>query len=102
MVLSPFFDFLVVAPALCSSFKGVLPSDLRERYMGEGGHDALQIDLCIASEMAERINEQTEKAKTRSGDSAVARRNQLREERKLSGSELGEVLKDALHLNESD
>ena len=102
MVLFPFFDFLVVAPALCSSFKGVLPSELRERYMGEGGHDFLQIDLCVAAEMAERISEQTEKAKTRSGHSAVARRDQRREERKLSGAELGEVLKDALPLNESD
>ena len=63
----------------------------------------MSLDLSVASEMAERINEQTEKSKrNRDGKGAVARRTQRREERGLSGAGLGEVLKDALPLEEGD
>ena len=45
----------------------------------------MSLDLSVASEMAERINEQTEKSKrNRDGKGAVARRNQRREARGLS------------------
>jgi len=77
---------------LCSTFKGVLPSDLFERYDCEGGRHKLEFDLLMASEITERIVEQTDKAKN--AKSSVEKRNQRRAAR-MSGKELGEVLSDA-------
>jgi hypothetical protein len=68
---------------LCSTFKGVLPSDLFEKYDCEGGFIKLEYDLLIAAEISDRITEQTEKSSNESSSRrakrAVAKRNQNRE-----------------------
>tara|TARA_R100000734_G_C3305663_1_gene96156 strand:+ start:701 stop:1003 length:303 start_codon:yes stop_codon:yes gene_type:complete len=78
----PFGLISQVAPSLCSAFKGVLPSDLFEKYNCKGGLLKLEFDMIIASEMAERISEQYDEAKgqvgSRQAKKAVARRNQKR------------------------
>jgi len=62
------------------AFKGILPSELWARYDCEGGRIALDMDLIVAAEMNERINEVTKSVKNkRDGKSMVARRNQKRE-----------------------
>tara|TARA_R100000329_G_scaffold8768_3_gene10093 strand:- start:11491 stop:11763 length:273 start_codon:yes stop_codon:yes gene_type:complete len=60
------------------AFKGVLPSDLWERYDCAGGQQLLELDLVVANEINDRIGEATKDAK-RDGKSMVARRNQKRE-----------------------
>ena len=43
---------MLAAPVLCQVFKGVLPSDLAEKYLGvEHGAHALEFDLEIAMEI---------------------------------------------------
>lgn len=71
----------------------MLPSDLFDKYDGEGGQIRLQYDLAIAAELSDRIREQTDEAKNkRDGKRAVAERNKNRAMR-MSGKKLGEVLK---------
>ena len=56
-----------------------MPSDLYEKYDCAGGFHKLEFDLAVASEIAERINEQTEQVKEASkAKRAVARRDQKR------------------------
>mgnify|MGYP001212804383 FL=1 len=69
------------------AFKGVLPSDLWDKYDCEDGFDRMQLDLEIAREINEQINEATRDAqksgaKASDAKGAVARRNQRREARK--------------------
>ena len=83
-----------MAPMLCSTFKGIMPSDLLERYNCEGGRDKLQYDVLVAAEISERINEQHEEAQgKRDAKKSVAKRNKKREER-MTGKQLGQVLSD--------
>ena len=56
------------APALCSSFKGVLPSDLINRYDGVGGLKRLEFDLAVVSEIHDQIKEAHADAKTDSNN----------------------------------
>ena len=69
---------------LCSTFKGILPSQLFEHYHGPGGHDRLEFDLLVANEIAEQLTESANQSKkgakkSRGGaKSAVARRDQRR------------------------
>ena len=71
-----------------------MPSDLFDRYDGEGGQYRLQFDLAIAAEIGDRLLEQTENAKgKRNAKKAVAERNRNRSNR-MTGAELGEALKD--------
>ena len=78
------------------AFKGVLPSDLWERYDSEGGQKKLQIDLIVAAEINDQITEATKDSK-KDGKSMVARRNQRREERQLlnNSKDLFTALRDA-------
>tara|TARA_R100001510_G_C7463310_1_gene82878 strand:- start:25 stop:249 length:225 start_codon:yes stop_codon:yes gene_type:complete len=56
-----------------------MPSDLYEKYDCAGGFHKLEFDLAVASEIAERINEQTEQAQASSkAKRAVAKRDQRR------------------------
>ncbi len=63
------------------AFKGVLPSDLWNKYDCEDGFDRLLIDLEVAREINTQINEATSK-KPSAGDAnaMVARRNQRRKQ----------------------
>jgi len=81
---------------LCMAFKGVLPSDLWSRYDCEGGQLMLEMDLAVASEMSDRINDATKDAK-KDGASMVARRNQKREQRQLlnNNTDILKALRDA-------
>ena len=67
------------------AFKGVLPSDLWDRYDCEGGQQKLLLDLNVAAEMQEKIAEATNNAKKKasSGKDMVARRNQRRAQRQV-------------------
>jgi len=78
------------------AFKGVLPSDLWERYDSEGGQKKLEIDLIVAAEINNQISEATKDSK-RDGKSMVARRNKRREERQLlnNNKDLFSALRDA-------
>ena len=73
------------------AFKGVLPSDLWDRYDCEGGQQKLLLDLNVANEMQEKIAEATKKAqnKTRSGKDMVARRKQRQAQRELLSDKEG-------------
>ena len=68
--------------------KGVLPSDLWDRYDREDGFDRMTLDLEIANEINDRISEAHEKAKSSRGANAndanaiVGRRNRRRAARK--------------------
>tara|TARA_R110000744_G_scaffold360236_1_gene467694 strand:- start:177 stop:431 length:255 start_codon:yes stop_codon:yes gene_type:complete len=64
------------------AFKGVLPSELWDKYDCEGGQQKLLLDLHVASEIQDRITEATQTSKT-NGKDMVARRNQRREQRQL-------------------
>ena len=46
-----------VAPALCSSYKGVLPSDLLEKYTCEGGLRKMEFDLAVLNEIHDQVKE---------------------------------------------
>jgi len=68
-----------VAPALCSSYKGVLPSDLLDKYSVKGGMNRLEYDLACLN----AIHEQIQESQSSSGDGASmeARRKQRRQAR---------------------
>jgi len=80
---------------LCSAYKGVLPSDLFDKYDCRGGWYKLEYDLLIASEMTDRINEQMDENKV-DGKKAVANRNKRRVERAalIDSKEMGNILTD--------
>ena len=59
---------------LCSAYKGVLPSDLFDKYDGKGGWFKLEYDLTIAAEMSDRLSEQMDEKRV-DGKKAVANRN---------------------------
>tara|TARA_R110000796_G_scaffold59306_7_gene136626 strand:- start:375 stop:641 length:267 start_codon:yes stop_codon:yes gene_type:complete len=66
------------------AYKGVLPSDLWDRYDQEGGQDMLSMDLLVAMEMSERIEKATVDSKKKmDGNSAAARREQRIANRQL-------------------
>ena len=68
-----------------------MPSDLYAKYDCAGGFHKLEFDLAVASEIAERINEQTEQAKTSAqAKRAVARRDQKRAT--VSSEKMGSML----------
>lgn len=69
---------------LASAFKGVVPSDLYEKYHGVGGKHRMELDLEIASEISLQIKEASHKnASDSDGISSrtkgmIARRKQAR------------------------
>ena len=67
------------------AFKGVLPSDLWEKYDCEGGQQKLLLDLNVAAEMQEKIAEATSKAKNNrpDGNTMASRRQQRIAKRQL-------------------
>ena len=95
----------MVAPALCSSFKGILPSELRMKYAQEGGRHMMEIDLAVASEISERISEQADQdspaAASRKAKKAVNKRNQRRAAM-IDAQGLGEALNEAFGNMEND
>lgn len=78
-----------IAPTICSVFKGILPSDLFQRYDDETGYELLQFDISVAAEINERIKEQTEEMDAKR---AVAKRNQRRE--KISSAQMGSIMEE--------
>jgi hypothetical protein len=78
-----------IAPTLCSVFKGILPSDLFQRYDDETGYEMLQFDISVAAEINERIKEQTDEMDAKR---AVAKRNQRRE--KISSAQMGSIMEE--------
>ena len=85
-----------VAPALCQTFKATTASDLYERYHGVGGLHRMELDLCVAGEIADQVNEATDTSGKGNANAAVSRRNQRREQRaqSLSDGEAMKLLKD--------
>ena len=82
-----------VAPALCSSFKGVLPSDLLMKYTVKGGYDKLEYDLAVLNSIHEQVKAAQGDSK-KDGASMEARRKQRRQARQeLSDNEAVELLK---------
>lgn len=77
-------------PAVCSTFKGISPSDFAERWgHPQVGRARMELDATIASEINEQLSENYQKSdrdssKASAGDAkgAVARRNQRRAERR--------------------
>ena len=66
------------------AYKGMLPSDLWDRYDCEGGNEKLTLDLLVAADMQDRISEATEQARKKAdGKSMAARRDQRRAKREL-------------------
>lgn len=80
------------------SFKGTTPADFYDRYNREGGQWALEMDLLVASEIADRVNEQTDRVtKADKAKGAVARRDQRRGQREHSSNKqsLFKALRDS-------
>ena len=73
------------------AYKGVLPSDLWEKYDCEGGHQKLLLDLNVANEISDKIKEATDKAekRTRSGKQMAARRKQRQAQREVLSDKQG-------------
>ena len=80
---------------LCSTFKGVLPSDLFEKYDCEGGWIKLEYDLEIALEITKRISDQYDEQNNKlDAKKVVARRNQRRAERAtVNPKDMGNIMK---------
>ena len=78
------------------AYKGVLPSDLWDRYDCEGGAYKMQLDMIVAAEISDKISEATRDAKT-DAKGAEARRNQKRELRKYlsNGGDVLQAIKDS-------
>ena len=82
-----------VAPALCSSFKGVLPSDLLTKYTVKGGNDKLEYDLAVLNTIHEQVKDAQGDSR-KDGAAMEARRKQRRQARQeLSDNEAVELLK---------
>ena len=75
---------------LCSAFKGILPSDLFDKYDCRGGWFKLEYDIAIAGEMSDRIGEQMDEKKD--AKAMVARRNQRRE--LITSKDMGSIMQD--------
>ena len=90
-----------VAPALCSSYKGVMPSDLLERYTCEGGMLRLDYDLATLNEIHEQIKESQSDSKD--GASMEARRKQRRAARTatMEDSDVVQFLRDNSFIDEA-
>ena len=66
------------------AYKGVLPSDLWDRYDCEGGQEQMTIDLLVAMDMSDKINEASANAKKKfDGKGMASRLKQRREQRQL-------------------
>lgn len=66
------------------AYKGALPSDLWNRYDCEGGQDLMTIDLLVAMDMSDKINDATKKSKKKfDGKGVASRLKQRREQRQL-------------------
>ncbi len=66
------------------AYKGTLPSDLWHKYDCEGGQDLLMLDLLVAMDMSDKINEATTKSKKKfDGNAIAARRKQKRQQREV-------------------
>lgn len=78
------------------AFKGVLPSDLWEKYDCKGGAYKMQLDMIIATNISDKISEATSDVKT-DAKGAVARRSQRREQRKYlsDGGDVLQAIKDS-------
>ena len=72
-----------VAPALCSSFKGVLPSDLLEKYTVKGGMLRLEYDLAVLNDIQDQVAQAQGDSK-KDGASMEARRKQRRNKAQAS------------------
>jgi|TARA_R100000084_G_scaffold42448_3_gene17319 hypothetical protein len=69
-----------VAPALCSSFKGVLPSDLLEKYTVKGGMRRFEYDLAILNEIHDQVKE-AQGDSNKDGATMESRKRQRRQAR---------------------
>ena len=66
------------------AYKGVLPSELWDKYDCEGGQERMTLDLLVAMDMNDKISEATQKSKKRfDGKGAASRLKQRREQRQL-------------------
>lgn len=90
-----------VAPSLCSSYKGVMPSDLLERYICEGGMMKLEYDLATLNEIHDQIKES--QPQNKDGASMEARRKQRRSKREASmgDDDMMQFLRDNQFIDES-
>lgn len=80
------------------SFKGTTPADFYDRYNCEGGQWNLEMDLLVAAEIADRVNEQTDNVtKADKAKGAVARRSQRKGQRQQLSNNKGffEALRDS-------
>ena len=62
--------------------QGILPSDLFKKYNEPGGNWALELDLLVANEIADQLNDSAssvQKKRRRNAKGAVARRDQRRQ-----------------------
>ena len=66
------------------AYKGVLPSDLWDRYDCEGGQERAVLDMNVAMEISDKIKAATKPSeKKNDGKGMVARRKQRQQQRQL-------------------
>jgi hypothetical protein len=66
------------------AFKGTLPSELWDRYDCEGGQERMMLDLLVAMDMSDKINDATQKSKKKfDGKGIASRREQRKKQRQL-------------------
>ena len=67
----------LAAPALCSTFKGILPSDLVSRYGEASGMARMEFDMHVAAEIGEQINQASNKKGSMAGQGNAARERMM-------------------------
>jgi hypothetical protein len=87
---------------MCSSYKGILPSDLIEKYNGFGGWRRMEFDLSTLGEIHDQIKEAHGTDNKNSGNSMESRKRQRRAQRsvEMEGAETLQLLKDGGFIRE--
>jgi|TARA_R110002110_G_scaffold273210_4_gene488586 hypothetical protein len=85
---------------MCSSYKGILPSDLIEKYNGFGGWRRMEFDLSTLGEIHDQIKEAH--GTDNKGANMESRKKQRRSQRaaEMDGADTLQLLKDGGFIRE--
>ena len=72
------------------------------KYGEAGGRHLLEIDLAVASEISERITEQTEESRNSPAAQSRKARKAVEKRQRIDGKGLGELLKDTFDNKEGE
>ncbi len=72
------------------------------KYSGAGGRYLLELDLAVAGEIADRITEQTEDSRKSPASQSRKARKAVERRGRMSGADLGEMLRDTFDNTEGE